>query len=97
VTLYHLCWKAMQKRCLIHPNITKLWVENVFDFFTIRFLFDSTVKLQADQVVDVLTERPFLAPKHIMGLLNYKEKQYVLSKDLPSGKIYILRRFTARK
>jgi hypothetical protein len=24
VTLYHLCWKAMQKRCLIHPNITKL-------------------------------------------------------------------------
>jgi hypothetical protein len=64
-------------------------LKQVFDFYNQKhlfFYFDEYRKV-CSQVVDVLTEEAIPAP-NIMVLLNYKE-QYVLSKDLPSGKEFI--------
>jgi nucleoside-diphosphate-sugar epimerase len=96
----HLAGKAHDLKKVSKPNeyyeanfeLTK----QIFDAFlgskSEVFIFISTVKAVADEVVEVLTEDCIPNPITHYGLSKYKAEQYILSKNLPQGKrVYVLR------
>ena len=96
----HLAGKAHDLKKVSRPQdyyeanfeLTK----QVFDAFlqseTQVFIFMSTVKAVADEVIGVLTEETIPNPKTHYGIAKHQAEQYILSKELPIGKrVYILR------
>lgn len=70
--------------------------KQLFDFFLnseIRaFVFVSTVKAAADEVVGVLKEEAIPIPKTHYGIAKLQAEKYILNQPLPEGKrVYILR------
>ncbi|HKO75785.1 MAG TPA: NAD-dependent epimerase/dehydratase family protein [Flavobacterium sp.] len=70
--------------------------KQLFDAFLMSdakvFVFMSTVKAVADEVIGVLSEDQIPNPKTHYGIAKNKAEEYILSKGLPSGKrVYILR------
>lgn len=98
--LIHLAGKAHDLKKVSKPSdyyesnfeLTK----QVFDAFLQSevqvFIFMSTVKAVADEVIGVLTEETIPNPKTHYGIAKRQAEQYILSKELPEGKrVYILR------
>jgi nucleoside-diphosphate-sugar epimerase len=98
--IIHLAGKAHDTKKVSTPSsyyegnfeLTK----QVFDSFlrseASTFILMSTVKAAADEVVDVLTEEAIPNPKTHYGIAKLQGEEYVLSKELPTGKrVYILR------
>lgn len=56
------------------------------------FIFMSTVKAAADEVKEILNEESIPDPKTHYGIAKRQAEEYILSKDLPTGKrVYVLR------
>jgi nucleoside-diphosphate-sugar epimerase len=98
--IIHLAGKAHDTKKVSNPSeyyesnfeLTKQVFDSFLQSEASIFILMSTVKAVADQVVDVLTEEAIPSPKTHYGIAKLQGEQYVLSKDLPSGKrIYILR------
>jgi nucleoside-diphosphate-sugar epimerase len=98
--IVHLAGKAHDLQNISDPSeyyqanfeLTK----QLFDAFLVSdvsvFIFMSTVKAAADGVVGVLTEETMPNPKTHYGIAKRQAEEYILSKDLLSGKrVYILR------
>lgn len=98
--IIHLAGKAHDLKKVSHPKeyyeanfeLTK----QLYDSFLISnasvFIFMSTVKAVTDKVEGVLREEEKSNPKTHYGISKYQAEQYILSKELPSGKrVYILR------
>jgi len=96
----HLAGKAHDLKKVSRPQdyyesnfeLTK----QLFDAFLLSrasvFIFMSTVKAVADEVVGVLTEHIAPDPKTHYGIAKQQAEQYILSHKLPQGKrVYILR------
>ena len=70
--------------------------QKIFDYFQAsgakKFVFFSTAKAAADRVEGVLTEDVVPSPVGPYGESKIKAEEYILSKELPSGKhVYIFR------
>ena len=70
--------------------------QKIFDYFlesgAKKFVFFSTAKAAADRVEGVLTEEVVPSPVGPYGESKIKAEEYILSKELPSGKqVYIFR------
>ena len=70
--------------------------QKIFDYFQVsgakKFVFFSTAKAAADRVEGVLTEDVVPSPVGPYGESKIKAEEYILSKELPSGKqVYIFR------
>lgn len=98
--LIHLAGKAHDLKKVSYPQdyyeanfeLTK----QLYDAFLLSdakvFIFMSTVKAVADTVEGVMTEDNTINPKTHYGIAKHQAEQYILSKELPSGKrVYILR------
>lgn len=98
--LIHLAGKAHDLKKVSKPvdyyeancELTK----QLFDAFLLSeakvFIFMSTVKAAADTVTKILTEDVVPNPKTHYGIAKQQAEQYILSKELLSGKrVYILR------
>ncbi|NDP22394.1 MAG: NAD-dependent epimerase/dehydratase family protein, partial [Paludibacter sp.] len=98
--IIHLAGKAHDLKKVSSPQdyydanfeLTK----QLFDAFLVSevsvFIFMSTVKAVADEVEGILTEDFIPKPKTHYGIAKRQAEEYILSKDLPSGKrVYILR------
>jgi nucleoside-diphosphate-sugar epimerase len=96
----HLAGKAHDLKKVSNPQdyyeanfeLTK----QLFDAFLVSdatvFIFMSTVKAVADEVIGVLSEDQIPNPKTHYGIAKHKAEEYILSKGLPSGKrVYTLR------
>jgi nucleoside-diphosphate-sugar epimerase len=78
--------------CEANYELTK----QLFDAFLISdatvFVFMSTVKAAADEIVGILTEDTVPNPQTHYGIAKLQAERYVLSQELPVGKrVYILR------
>jgi nucleoside-diphosphate-sugar epimerase len=98
--IIHLAGKAHDLKKVANPmdyyesnfELTK----QLFDSFLVSeasvFIFMSTVKAAADEVVGVLTEETATNPKTHYGITKLQAEQYILSQELPVVKrVYILR------
>ena len=98
--IIHLAGKAHDLKKVSNPQeyyeanfeLTK----QLFDAFLISdasiFVFMSTVKAVADQVVGILAENSAVNPKTHYGIAKHQAEEYIISKVLPKGKrVYILR------
>lgn len=98
--IIHLAGKAHDLKKVSNPQdyydanfeLTK----QLFDAFLVSksavFIFMSTVKATADEVLGVLTEDAVSNPKTYYGISKQLAEQYILNKELPAGKrVYILR------
>jgi len=98
--IIHLAGKAHDLKKVSKPEeyyeanfeLTK----QLFDAFLISeatvFIFMSTVKATADEVVGVLTEEALANPQTHYGISKLQAEQYILSHELAGGKrVYILR------
>jgi len=98
--IIHLAGKAHDLKKVSNPidyyesnyELTK----QLFDAFLTSeasvFIFMSTVKAVADEVVGILTESDTPNPKTHYGIAKHQAEQYILNKELPEGKrVYILR------
>ena len=98
--IIHLAGKAHDLKKVSQPadyyeanfELTK----QLFDAFLLSdckvFIFMSTVKAVADQVIGILDEEAIPSPKTHYGIAKLKAEQYILSQELPLGKrVYILR------
>jgi nucleoside-diphosphate-sugar epimerase len=98
--IIHLAGKAHDLKKVADPQdyydsnfeLTK----QLFDAFLVSevsvFIFMSTVKAVADEVVGVLTEETTPNPKTHYGIAKHRAEEYIVSKDLPFGKrVYVLR------
>ena len=98
--IIHLAGKAHDLKKVSKPTdyyeanfeLTK----QLFDAFLISdtkiFVFMSTVKAVADEIKGILTEDTIVDPKTHYGISKQQAEQYILSKELPTGKrVYILR------
>jgi len=70
--------------------------KQIFDSFLMSeasvFIFMSTVKAVADEVKEVLSEDEISNPKTHYGIAKQQAENYIIAKELPSGKrVYILR------
>ena len=70
--------------------------QKIFDYFLVsdakKFIFFSTAKAAADRVEGVLTEDVVPTPVGPYGESKIKAEEYILGKELPTGKkVYILR------
>ena len=98
--IIHLSGKAHDLKKVSNPQdyyeanfeLTK----QLFDAFLVSdvsvFIFVSTVKAVADELVGILTEDTIAHPKTHYGIAKHQAEQYLLSHELPQGKrVYILR------
>jgi nucleoside-diphosphate-sugar epimerase len=98
--IIHLAGKAHDLKKVSNPQdyyeanfeLTK----QLFDAFLASessvFIFMSTVKAVADEVKGILSEDEIPNPKTHYGIAKQQAEEYILSKELPSGKrVYILR------
>ncbi|MFT5251052.1 MAG: nucleoside-diphosphate-sugar epimerase [Flavobacteriales bacterium] len=98
--IIHLAGKAHDLKKVSNPTdyyeanfeLTK----QLFDAYLVSeasvFVFMSTVKAVADEVVSVLTEETAPEPKTHYGIAKQQAEQYILAHNLPQGKrVYILR------
>jgi nucleoside-diphosphate-sugar epimerase len=98
--LIHLAGKAHDLKNVSNPQeyyeanfeLTK----QLFDAFrasdSVVFIFMSTVKAVADEVLGILTEVAIPNPKTHYGIAKQQAEEYILSQQLPLGKrVYILR------
>ncbi len=96
----HLAGKAHDLKKVSHPHeyyeanfeLTK----QLFDGFLASearvFIFMSTVKAVADEVIEILNEEEIPNPKTHYGIAKHMAEEYILSKKLPKEKrVYILR------
>jgi len=99
-TIIHLAGKAHDTKNVsdsseyfkVNSDLTK----NLFDFFLDSgakdFIYFSSVKAAADNVVDVLNEEIKPNPKTPYGESKLKAEEYILSKDIPQSKrVFIIR------
>lgn len=98
--IVHLAGKAHDLKNVSNPTeyyeanceLTKQLFDSFLNSEASVFVFLSTVKAVADEVHDILTEESIPNPKTHYGIAKRKAEEYILSKQLPSGKrIYILR------
>ncbi|GGF08225.1 NAD-dependent epimerase/dehydratase family protein [Flavobacterium limi] len=98
--IIHLAGKAHDLKKVSKPQdyyeanyeLTKQLFDSFLNSEVSIFIFMSTVKAVADEVVGVLTEEMKPNPKTHYGIAKHQSEKYILSKELPVGKkIYILR------
>lgn len=98
--IIHLAGKAHDLKKVSRPNdyyeanyeLTKQLFDSFLTSKASVFIFMSTVKAVADTVEGVMTEENTINPKTHYGIAKHQAEQYILSKELPSGKrVYILR------
>lgn len=98
--IIHLAGKAHDLKKISHPQeyyeanfeLTKQLFDTFLSSKASVFIFMSTVKAVADGVKGVLTEGSIPDPKTHYGIAKHKAEQYIISKELPTGKrVYILR------
>jgi nucleoside-diphosphate-sugar epimerase len=98
--LIHLAGKAHDLKKVSNPQeyyeanfeLTKQLFDAFLNSETGVFVFMSTVKAVADEVKEILTEDEIPNPKTHYGIAKFQAENYILSKELPSGKrVYILR------
>ncbi|NQV78263.1 MAG: NAD-dependent epimerase/dehydratase family protein [Lutibacter sp.] len=96
----HLAGKAHDLKKISNPQeyyeanfeLTKQLFNAFLNSDAKLFIFMSTVKAAADDVVGVLTEETDPNPKTHYGIAKHQAEQYILSKELPLEKrVYILR------
>lgn len=98
--IIHLAGKAHDTKKVSKPSeyyeanfeLTKQLFDGFLNSEAKLFVFMSTVKAVADEVVGVLTEDSIPNPKTHYGIAKKQAEEYLLSKKLPEGKrVYILR------
>lgn len=98
--IIHLAGKAHDLKKVSHPHeyyeanfeLTKQLFDAFLQSEASTFIFMSTVKAVADEVQGVLDEEIKPNPKTHYGIAKQQAEQYIMSKDIPSGKrVYILR------
>jgi nucleoside-diphosphate-sugar epimerase len=98
--LIHLAGKAHDLKKVSNPQeyyeanfeLTKQLFDAFLNSEAGVFVFMSTVKAVADEVKKILTEDEIPNPKTHYGIAKLQAENYILSKELPSGKrVYILR------
>ncbi|KIA99823.1 dehydratase [Flavobacterium sp. KMS] len=98
--LVHLAGKAHDLQKVSNPQeyydanfeLTKQLFDAFLNSEALVFIFMSTVKASADEVVGVLTEDRESNPKTHYGIAKQQAEEYILNKELPVGKnVYILR------
>lgn len=99
-TIIHLAGKAHDTKNISDASeyfkINTDLTEKLFDLFLKSeiqdFIYFSSVKAIADEVVEVLYENNHANPKTAYGLSKLKAEEYILSKEIPSGKrVFIIR------
>jgi nucleoside-diphosphate-sugar epimerase len=98
--IIHLAGKAHDLKAVSNPadyyeanfELTKQLFDAFLKSQASVFIFVSTVKAVADEVVGVLTEDSIPNPKTHYGIAKLQAERYILSYELPQGKrVYILR------
>jgi nucleoside-diphosphate-sugar epimerase len=98
--IIHLAGKAHDLKNVANPNeyyevnyeLTKQLFDAFLESSASIFLFMSSVKAVADEVIGVLTEELEANPQTHYGMSKHEAEIYILSKKLPVGKrLYILR------
>jgi nucleoside-diphosphate-sugar epimerase len=98
--IIHLAGKAHDLKQISNPSdyyeanfeLTKQLFDSFLKSEVSVFVFMSTVKAVADEVVEVLTEELISNPKTHYGIAKHLAEEYILSQTLPFGKrVYILR------
>jgi nucleoside-diphosphate-sugar epimerase len=98
--IIHLAGKAHDLKKVSSPEdyydanfeLTKQLFDGFLDSESAVFIFMSTVKAAADEVKGILSEDEIPNPKTHYGIAKYQAEEYILSKELPTGKrVYILR------
>jgi nucleoside-diphosphate-sugar epimerase len=98
--IIHLAGKAHDLRKVSSPSdyyesnfeLTKQLFDAFLNSEASVFIFMSTVKAVADEVIGVLTEENIPKPQTHYGIAKHQAELYILSKEIPIGKrVYILR------
>jgi nucleoside-diphosphate-sugar epimerase len=98
--IIHLAGKAHDLKKVSNPSeyyeanfeLTKQLFDSFLQSEASVFIFMSTVKAVADEVLEILNEETIPNPKTHYGIAKRQAEGYILSKELPSGKrVYILR------
>jgi nucleoside-diphosphate-sugar epimerase len=98
--IIHLSGKAHDLKKVSNPSdyyeanfeLTKQLFDAFLGSEATVFIFMSTVKAAADEILGVLTEETVSMPKTHYGIAKRQAEEYILSKELPEGKrVYILR------
>lgn len=98
--IIHLSGKAHDLKKVSNPidyyeanfELTKQLFDAFLESSASIFVFMSTVKAVADEVVGVLTEETKSNPQTHYGIAKQQAEGYILSKEIPTGKrVYILR------
>jgi nucleoside-diphosphate-sugar epimerase len=98
--IIHLAGKAHDLKKVSNPQdyyeanfeLTKQLFDTFLASESSVFIFMSTVKAVADEVKGILSEDEIPNPKTHYGIAKQQAEEYILSKELPSGKrVYILR------
>lgn len=98
--IIHLAGKAHDLKKISNPSdyyeanfeLTKQLFNSFLKSEASVFIFMSTVKAVADEVVGVLTEEHISKPKTHYGIAKHQAEEFILSQTLPLGKrVYILR------
>lgn len=98
--IIHLAGKAHDTKnksaAEVYFNVNTGLTQKIFDYFLAsgasKFVFFSTAKAAADRVEGVLTEDVVPTPVGPYGESKIKAEEYVLGKELPTGKqVYIFR------
>lgn len=98
--IIHLAGKAHDLKKVSRPSdyyeanfeLTKQLFDAFLESKATTFIFMSTVKAVADDVQGVLTEETKPNPKTHYGIAKQQAEQYILGKEIPTGKrVYILR------
>jgi nucleoside-diphosphate-sugar epimerase len=96
----HLAGKAHDTKNVVNPTyyyesnfeLTKQLFDAFLNSGASVFIFMSTVKAVADEVVGVLYEDAVSVPKSHYGIAKQQAEEYILKQKLPEGKrVYILR------
>jgi nucleoside-diphosphate-sugar epimerase len=98
--IIHLAGKAHDLKKVSSPldyyeanfELTKQLFDAFLQSKASTFIFMSTVKAVADEVEGILTEEAIPNPKTHYGIAKRQAEEYILNKDIPTGKrVYILR------
>lgn len=98
--IIHLAGKAHDLKKVSNPTdyyeanfeLTKQLFDSFLNSKATVFIFMSTVKAVADEVIDVLTENSITNPKTHYGIAKRQAEEYIINTTLPVGKrVYILR------
>lgn len=76
----------------VNTDLTKELFDNFLESNVKDFIYFSSVKAVADEVLDVLSEDAIANPKSPYGLSKLKAEEYILSKKIPQDKrVFIIR------